>query len=317
MELELALGYIKEAEAYIDSFIEIDESVSESSHEYQIIMEANEKTSKGLIGSIGNVIKSLIDAVKKMISNFVNFFKRDYMSEAEKKEYAEMKKFIKEHPDFGKLPAVTPDFAPYEDVYKSAMDKLDKELSKEDPNANIGDLVHAALDEKVKGMKTKTKVAAAKVASSAIKKADKSFDAALDFTSDILKTEKGLFTRTTLDGMLEAANHNALTAKAIKEAMDAELIDLEAMQKEQGKFYAKRFKTKIDRYSDPDIFRKGRLALRRARIKILGHKEKTFRSILNDQKMMFKSHYSGYKSLFNRKKKEAMREYEANKRFFS
>lgn len=314
--LELALGYQMMAEAYVNSLID-EENINESSENFELIMEANDNANKGFIESIVNAINALINGIKTIIAGIANFLKTAFMTKEEKAEFKEIQKFLKDHPEYSKKQIYVPYYPAYEAEFKSAHDKIDDEMGKDDPDERVGDMVYAAMEERMKRLKNKCAKNTVRFVGAGLDAADKLLDNGEDFIIDLAEDTFKYYKKTTFNAALDAANHNDLTARNLKRMMDNEIIDLEKMKKECGTMYTAMFKMKVNRYAKKDILRRARLGLRRAKIKLFKLEDRTFRDVTNAYKKSLGSYYNGYKGSLNYQMRRATKELEKNKKFFT
>ena len=316
IEYELAVGYRLMAEAYIDSLIDI-ENINESSENYDIIMEANERNTNGIVEAIVKAINVLIDGIKKVIAGIANFFKTSFMTKEEKETFKAMQQFIKENPQYGKKTVYIPNYAEYEKEFKAAYDKIDAEIAKDDPDETLGEMINAAVEERVKNIKHKCAKNTVKFVGSTLDTADKLLDTGEEFVVDIANDTMKYYKKTTFNAALEAANHNDLTARQLKRMMDAEIIDLEKMKKECGFWYTEMFKTKVNRYAKRDLLRRTRLGLRTAKLRLFQKEDETLRDVMGQYKRAMGSYYNGYRGALSYQVRRASKEMEKNKKFFT
>lgn len=315
MELELALGYQMMAEAYIDAYID-EENINESSENFNLIVEANDNTSNGLVGSIVKGLNALIDAVKKIIAGIANFLKTAFMSKEEKARFKEIQQFLKDNPQYGKKQVYVPAFDAYHEEFEAAYKKIDSELQKEEPDEKLGDMLNDALKERMTRIKNKTAKNTVKFVGAGLDAADKLLDSGEDFLMDLASDTVKYYKKTSFNAALEMANHNDLTARQLKRMMDSEIIDLEKMKKDCGVIYTQMFKARVNHYARKGLVRRAALGLRAAKIKIFKLEDETFRDVCNSYKKALGSYYNGYKGSLNWQMRRAKKELDKNKKFF-
>lgn len=255
--MEKSLFYLNETYSYLNSMVDISlaDSFFEEADEVTNAIKQNEKAQTGAIASLKKLFASLIETVKKYIQKFTDWIKTKFMQKEERERYAQFKEYIKQHPEIAQEKISIPSFKEYEKVYGDAIKGLEKENAKSNPSEE------------------------------AMKKVAEKLSKTLDTMG---KTGKKAAMYVTLDTAIKIADKNVISARAINSAMQAELIDLQNIEKELGSAQAIRFQNKIQRYAKNGVFH-------RLKVGILGRKNRTLEACLSKQINKLLS-FTNYKS---------------------
>lgn len=242
--------YLVEAQTYIDSYIDISlaDSFFEETEKDTETIEHNDSVLKKATEAIKKAVQALIKMVKDTLEKIQVFVKDRWLTADERRRFKEFKEMVKSDPELAKQKVTIMDFREYEKLYDEAIKKLEEEAKKEEPSDEVGEEIVSNLAKKIADLTNKGKDVATRAAMA-----------------------------VTLRTALDIADRNALCAKAIKLALDEELISLQNVEKELGKRESNKFKRKIDWYAKDGW-------LHRFKVKTLQKKELTLAACLRDQK---------------------------------
>jgi hypothetical protein len=243
--MDEAYFYLREAQAYIDSFIDIslEDSFFEATEEAKKANINNQKATTGALGALKNAFDALIELVQTIISSIGNFFK-SLFSGSERKQYDDLRKKIKNNPELGKQRVKVEDFEEYDKCYEQALKELENELKKDDPSVENSNAIVEKLQASLEKLATEKASRVAYV--------------------------------TTLDTALDIADRNTTLAKAMNYALEKELINLEDVRKKLGDKEVDKFEKKMKKLSNAGI-------IHRIYVNTIKKKENSLEGVLKRQ----------------------------------
>lgn len=263
--MDACLFYLNEAEDQINSIIDISiaESVFSDIYDTEETNNFNEGVITGAINSLKGAVKVLKEAIQKIINSITDFFKNRGLSAEERAKFNEIRKWAANNPEFANQKVTIANYKEYEKVYDDALKQMNSLFGRLKSTAKnavksaadpVWDAIQGSLD-------------------AILGKVEKDINSIANEGAGMVK--RGSLT-VTMKTALEMADSNAAAAKALKLALNDESSLLESIEKELGKKEAEKFSKKLEAYA-----RNGRI--HRAKVKLLGRKNKTLQSIARKQ----------------------------------
>lgn len=263
--MDACLFYLNEAEDQINSIIDISiaESVFSDIYDTEETNNFNEGVITGAINSLKSAVKVLKEAIQKIINSITDFFKNRGLSAEERAKFNEIRKWAANNPEFANQKVTIANYKEYEKVYDDALKQMNSLFGRLKSTAKnavksaadpVWDAIQGSLD-------------------AILGKVEKDINSIANEGAGMVK--RGSLT-VTMKTALEMADSNAAAAKALKLALNDESSLLESIEKELGKKEAEKFSKKLEAYA-----RNGRI--HRAKVKLLGRKNKTLQSIARKQ----------------------------------
>jgi hypothetical protein len=256
--MDKAYYYLQEAESYMSLIVDVSlaDAFFESTDDVKDTIANNQKATTGAMGAIRNAFRAIIDAIKKLLERFTDFIKTGFMSKERREQYKEFRQAVAADPELANTRVTIKDFKEYEANYDKALKELDalaaqdSDESKEETDKKVN-VILQALEETVK-------------------------DSAAGAVDTAKKAATRGATSLSIKAALELADGNATVAKAIKLALDKEIIKLEDIEKELGEKNAAKFEKKINNYARNGI-------IHRAKVFVLRKKQNSFMSVAKSQ----------------------------------
>lgn len=212
--LEESLGYLKEAQDYLNTWKELDsfqEIFEADNPEVQAQQDTNNKAASGA----GSSLKKAISAIKKIIKNIIdaisNFFKEITATDEERKAFDAFKEKCKNDPSLKNKKITITDYRKFNDEYDRIIaeaEELDRELAK-------------GKDSDITKITNKMK-------------------------SAITGAAGGFATAVAIDAARNMARSNRDTAKLITRALSSDTEILDSIEKNLDVATAKKFKKDIE-----------------------------------------------------------------------
>ena len=231
----LSQFYLEEVDALLecgDSFeCEFFESENDDGNNKSFITRS--------IESIKKAIRSLIETISSIIERFTDFVKYMFLTPEEKKRFNDLRELVKRDPELANIKVSIRMWKEYEKAYDEALKKAENE-AKGNRSSEALDGIIGALEDEIASLGPVIQEVGA----------------------------RGV-TSITLQMAVDLADQNVIVAKAIKAALDNEVIELKNIEESLGAEKAEKFQRDIEVAARNTW-------LHRAKVRIFKHKTNTF-----------------------------------------
>ena len=237
--------YLEEAAAYIELMDEPNPLAFFESEE-EGISDPQEAAGWGAMKALKKAVQSIIQAVKDLIEKVVDFVKSLFMSKEDKERYNAFKEMVRNDPALANTKITIANWKVFEEAYDKALKEAEAAAKSSEYNATVADKIMEKLENKVR-----------------------------DLFAEVQRAGTAATMHVTVKTAAEIADQNALAAKGLKMALDAELVDLQNLEKELGEREIAKFKKRVDVAARNSW-------LHRMRVKIFKSKNNTLSKIVKN-----------------------------------
>lgn len=237
-DMDAAQYHIENAMAYVEMLA--DPSLMIFS-EASTPAEAEQKATIGFIESIKKAVANIIEMIKDAISNITTFVQFQFLSKDDKEKYRKFREVVKSDPELKNTKVTIVAWKEYEAVYEAALKKA--EARKHIINTEMANTIYEEMKSNVQALMGTGTKAGTRAATS-----------------------------VTLDMAMDIADQSSYAAKALKYALDKELVSMEAIANTLGDKRADKFKSHVDTAAKATIWH-------RLKVKILKHKTNTVNKV--------------------------------------
>lgn len=271
--MEMAMEEVDYNLALVNTYLEsyVDRSLADSFFEADEEAEASNNRVVTTLQKVFAKLKEIVESIAKALKNFFDYA---FMSKEEKERYNELKRKIKEDKELANTHVTVEDFRVYEKIYDEALKEAAEAAKKDNFDEDKARSIEQNMDAALKKAKENSAKFLKKSAEQAAKGAKR---AAMSLT---------------LTGAVDLADNCELAARAMKTALDNEIVTLESFEKELGNRRMKRVKKDIDSAAKNSIFHRLKVRILKRKcndMSDLAKKEKkrllSFTNLTDDGKM--------------------------------